>query len=154
VEYLSTEISTKQKEANRKKRELEELEQRPELIKWGREQAKLSGEQYRALLDGKTGLDRLTAQIAHDCEHYWAYTSRPMPVKILSQRYNRQSKKYANSFVELINDLSHSGVFVLLELPKHGKRLLCLAARLDEQGICRNTLEMEVYIERLETEQR
>jgi len=108
------------------------------------------GRRFTELTHGRKGLDLLSAQLKHELEVYYDQFTRPMPLQVVSQRYNKQIKKYVPTFQAFVTGLTNSGEFIIIDTVRRGRRFLMLTEQLNKLGIMAYSAEFDQYVGQLD----
>ena len=120
------------------------------LIEYHKKVAQQKAERFRELTHGKQGIERIMGQVYYEVEQSYEMHFKPMPLRALSQRYNRQIKPYYDSFQGFLNELLATGQYIVLETPKYRTRYIGLTKQMAQHGVGADTPEYEQYIRDLE----
>ena len=125
-------------------------QQKKERQEYSRQMSQERAQRFRELIEGKEGVERLVGQMIHEIETYFEDFRAPMPLRILSQRYNSQIKRHRPTFQEFVNEIALRGDFIVLQTQSKGRRFLILPEQLEKMGLGLHSPELDDYIELLD----
>jgi len=106
--------------------------------------------QYLDAIKGMDSKERLLFKAKYEIDEYWDAARRPLPMRVVSQRYNRTAKRLFGSYESFLIELQARYNMEILTTPRKGNRFIITDEQLASLGVMHGSLDFETFLGTLE----